>query len=747
LIDGVWTGERNLRFGAEVATGDVNGDGLCDLAVSAPFASGLDQEGDDGRVYLYVGQAASEESLGGVTPLPVDVLEPSADDPDGRFGWRLWSTDLNADGRDEMIVSQYRSHRGGNDVGSLYAFGWGTELSTAPATSYTNAVSAALWVLDGTRNFEYFGVAFDARDLDGDGYPELAVGAYNSESSGRSNTGKVWVYQNVSGAPAEEPFLEVEGLENQDNLGETVTLLGGGQLATYAGQDKTLGVNLGRPYWVSERPAEEVLEGELPYVLEGLDYPGDIGGTRYGLSMSLQPNPNLSLASAAQVPPLAVVGAPYMPRASVYYTRAGGAVTYRLSQDQSRFESAQLLQEHEGHTPYDLYGEGSGAPGDFDGDGSPEFAVSARADERPGTFAPWVEVSGVCPDSGSQTGAVFLFSGAELSEGQPISLQPRFVLYGVERNDEMHVVAGEVDLNNDGYDDVIVGGPYADTGGTNSGVLHVYFGEPAPALGGTKVICEPSFTLRGSIDNAWLGASVAGMPDLNGDGCDELVVGAPRADVGEATRQGVVHLIYGWGGTGCQAEPWVASFTAGGREDRFGTSVSSAQLDGVGRYDLAVSAFNADIAGERRGAVYVLKAPWLNALPMRRASSPLVVHDLNAYFNAESPWWRSGELNGERFGWALKAANGTLFVSAPYWGNEQVSRAGEARLFSVSAEGISPAPFGRFLGETWSSNSQLGDTLDMRNSGGHLWLGLGSQYSSSNYATGGGAYVGWLPQE
>jgi hypothetical protein len=317
----------------------------------------------------------------------------------------------------------------------------------------------------------------------------------------------------------------------------------------------------------------------------------------------------------------------------------------------------------------------------------------------------------------------------------------------VERNDELHQIAGEVDINNDGYDDLIIGGPYADTGGTNSGVVHVYLGEAAPASGNTKVICEPSFTLRGSINDAWLGASVTGLSDLNGDGCDELVVGAPRADVGEARRQGVAHLIYGWGGPNCQAEPWVASFTVGGREDRFGTSLSSAQLDGVGRHDLAVSAFNADVNGERRGAVYVLKAPWLSALPTRRVTSPLVVHDLNAYFNAESPWWRPGELNAERFGWELKAADGALFVSAPYWGDEQVSRAGEARLFNVSAEGVSAEPVGRFLGETWSSDSQLGDQLDMRASGGRLWLGLSSQHSSSNYATGGGAYVGWLPQE
>ncbi|RYU73954.1 FG-GAP-like repeat-containing protein, partial [Hymenobacter persicinus] len=82
-------------------------------------------------------------------------------------------------------------------------------------------------------------------------------------------------------------------------------------------------------------------------------------------------------------------------------------------------------------------------------------------------------------------------------------------------------VAGVGDVNGDGYDDFATGGPEFDGGGqNNTGSLNIVFGNAslsvttsAPTLGGAA--------------NYRLGASLSGLGDTNGDGYADLIVGAP----------------------------------------------------------------------------------------------------------------------------------------------------------------------------------------------------------------------------
>ena len=52
------------------------------------------------------------------------------------------------------------------------------------------------------------------------------------------------------------------------------------------------------------------------------------------------------------------------------------------------------------------------------------------------------------------------------------------------------------------------------------------------------------------------------MGDLNGDGCDEIAVGAPRENAGRSD-QGIVRVIFGFGGPGCPAEPEMVALASG----------------------------------------------------------------------------------------------------------------------------------------------------------------------------------------
>ena len=83
-------------------------------------------------------------------------------------------------------------------------------------------------------------------------------------------------------------------------------------------------------------------------------------------------------------------------------------------------------------------------------------------------------------------------------------------------------VAGAGDVNGDGYDDVMVSAPAADTGEGNGGAVFVFHGSPSGI--------DTTFATRltGDRPGDEFGRSVAGAGDVNGDGFDDVIVGSRR---------------------------------------------------------------------------------------------------------------------------------------------------------------------------------------------------------------------------
>jgi FG-GAP repeat protein len=82
-------------------------------------------------------------------------------------------------------------------------------------------------------------------------------------------------------------------------------------------------------------------------------------------------------------------------------------------------------------------------------------------------------------------------------------------------------LAAAGDVNGDGYDDVIVGDPWYDGGGQrNEGAAFVYMGSPS------GLSTSPGWMAEGVEQDAWFGSSVARAGDVNADGYDDVIVGA-----------------------------------------------------------------------------------------------------------------------------------------------------------------------------------------------------------------------------
>ncbi|MFN2114088.1 MAG: FG-GAP-like repeat-containing protein [Anaerolineae bacterium] len=271
-----------------------------------------------------------------------------------------------------------------------------------------------------------------------------------------------------------------------------------------------------------------------------------------------------------------VVGAPlfsdteqYRGKALLYLGSAGGLDTA-------------ASWEAVGAGTFSFFGSSVGSAGDINGDGKADVIVG---------------------EPFYTEGTDYYFGRALVYYGTAsgLSAAPAWTTKGLEGDSRFGgVVAGGFDLNGDTYDDVLVAAPAQNHGGDDSvGCVHLYFGA-APGLA-----AAPGWTVCGEAEYVWFGDAAAGIGDVNDDGRPDFAVGSPGFSGGE-DREGKLYVYHGVASgapstvaaatvEGNEADAYFASAVAG-----------AGDVNGDGYDDLLVGAPNHTAVLPEDGRAFVL---------------------------------------------------------------------------------------------------------------------------------------------
>ncbi len=349
-----------------------------------------------------------------------------------------------------------------------------------------------------------------------------------------------------------------------------------------------------------------------------------------------------------------------------------------------------------GDISYDYVGYAVDGAGDVDGDGYGDLITGAYG-------------------AGSG-GAAYLIPGPITGESQ-VSDSGYYLYAGYSSENAGYAVSGAGDVDNDGYDDVLVGAYYSSAYLSYAGTAYLVMGPVTADMS----LSTADAAFYGEVSSDYAGVSVGGGGDVDSDGFDDVLVGAYYADPGSLYSAGAVYLIYG---------PATNDGSLSNADARFSGGVSYAyagwasdlagDTNGDGFDDVIIGAYGMDVSGGYdNGQAYVMLGPVTGE------------YDLSADADATM----SGEVSYDYFGYSVSKAGdvdgdgyGDVLVGA-YGNDERSSAAGKAYLLLGPLSGTVDVTLaeGQYLGITPSdyAGRDVADAGDVDGDGrGDVVVGL-----------------------
>ena len=480
--------------------GDVNGDGIDDLIIGA---IGADPDGDSNAGESYVvfgsnsGFSASLDlgNLNGSNGFTIKGV-----DAGDQSGWSVSNAgDLNNDGIDDLIIGAKFADAGGDsNAGEAYVvFGANSFGSTVDLASLNGSNG---FTLSGIDVDDFAGVSVSAAgDVNGDGIDDIIIGADFADGDNTSDSGESYV---VFGKDTSQSGNFSSNLDLSSLNGTNGFVINGATGDDHSGTSVS---------------AAGDINGD------GI---GDLVIGAYGANDGMISN----------------IGKTFV----VFGTSTGFASgTFNLS----------TLESGDGSTGFVIIGEDGGDvsgssvsnAGDVNGDGIDDLIIGAEGHDSGGD---------------SDSGASYVVFGTDQGFSATIDLgnlngSNGFKILGIDGSDESGFsVSAAGDVNGDGVADLIIGAPNGDNGASNTGEAYVVFGrdttEQGVSFSSTFDLSTLSggngangFIIEGIAQDDFAGFSVSAAGDVNGDGIDDLIVGARAADGGGASDAGQSFVIFG----------------------------------------------------------------------------------------------------------------------------------------------------------------------------------------------------------
>ncbi|MEO1208321.1 MAG: Calx-beta domain-containing protein [Cyanobacteria bacterium J06638_20] len=459
--------------------------------------------------------------------------------------------DINGDGIDDLIIGATGADPNGISIAGESYVVFGSNQGFATNLELSDLDGRNGFVLNGIDERDNSGVRVSgAGDINGDGIDDLIIGAFFASPNGRYDAGESYVVfgrnqgfatrLNLANLDGLNGFV-LNGIDEGDLSGLSVSEAG--DVNGDGIDDLIIGANGADPNGRNDAGESYVVFGSNQGFAASLDL-SDLDG-RNGFAINGFARFSFfgrSVSGAGDINGDGfddlIIGAALVDSSSgesyvVFGSDQGFAASLNLSDLDGR--NAFVL---EGIGDYDNSGLSVSGAGDVNGDGFDDLIIGAPSTNP----------------NDDRFGESYVVFGSDQGFANRVNLSildgsNGFAIDGIDIGDSSGVsVSGAGDINGDGFDDLIIGADRANPNGNNSGESYVVFGSNqgfASRLNLADLDGNNGFVLNGIDAEDLSGRSVSGAGDINGDGIDDLIIGAVGADPNSNSYAGESYVVFG----------------------------------------------------------------------------------------------------------------------------------------------------------------------------------------------------------